>query len=43
MSSFAPREDVTALYRALTAAEQTRAEALLPVVSDSLRAEAQKV
>lgn len=43
MSSFATIVDVTALYRALTAAEQTRAEALLPVVSDSLRVEAQKV
>lgn len=43
MSSFATIEDVATLYRALTAAEQTRAEALLPVVSDSLRAEAQKV
>lgn len=43
MSSFATIADVTALYRALTAAEQTRAEALLPVVSDSLRVEAQKV
>lgn len=43
MSSYATISDVTALYRALTAAEQARAEALLPVVSDSLRNEARKV
>lgn len=43
MRSFATIEDVTALYRNLTAAEMARAEALLPVVSDSLRMEARKV
>lgn len=43
MSSFATIEDVTVLYRNLTAAEMVRAEALLPVVSDSLRMEARKV
>lgn len=43
MSSYATINDVTVLYRALTSAEQTRAEALLPVVSDSLRMEAKKV
>lgn len=43
MSSFATIGDVTALYRNLTAAEMARAEALLPVVSNSLRMEARKV
>lgn len=40
---FATVEDITRLKRALTAAEQTRAEYLLPVVSDTIRFEARKV
>ena len=43
MNTFATLDDVTKLWRALTAEEQDRAEALLQVVSDSLRYEAQKV
>ena len=43
MSTFATLADLTALWRPLTAAEQPRAEALLEVVSDSLRFEASKV
>lgn len=43
MSTFATLADITALWRPLTAAEQNRAEALLEVVSDSLRFEANKV
>ena len=43
MSTFATLADLTALWRPLTAAEQPRAEALLEVVSDSLRFEANKV
>lgn len=35
--------DITALWRPLSEAEKERAEALLPVVSDSLRQEAIKV
>lgn len=35
--SFATVEDINTLWRPLTAAEQTRAEALLPLVSDALR------
>lgn len=42
MSSYATIQDVTALFRQLTSAEAERAEALLPVVSDSLRMEARK-
>ncbi len=34
---FATVEDIQVLWRPLTAAEQTRAEALLPLVSDLLR------
>lgn len=37
---FATIEDITSLWRALSPEEKTRAEALLPVVSDSLRQEA---
>lgn len=37
---FATIEDVTTLWRTLTPEETTRAEALLPVVSDTLRQEA---
>lgn len=43
MSTFATLDDVKTLWRSLTAEEQTRAEALLAVVSDSLRYEATKV
>ena len=43
MSNFATLDDITKLWRPLTAEEQPRAEALLEVVSDSLRGEAQKV
>ena len=42
-SDFATVEDITHLKRALTAAEQTRASYLLPVVSDTIRFEARKV
>ena len=41
--SFATTADVAALWRPLSEAETERAEALLPVVSDSLRQEAMKV
>ena len=40
---FATVADITALWRPLSEAEKERAEALLPVVSDSLRQEAMKV
>ena len=40
---FATVADITALWRPLSEAERERAEALLPVVSDSLRQEAMKV
>lgn len=43
MSDFATIEDITILWRSLTASESERATALLPVVSDSLRCEAKKV
>jgi hypothetical protein len=43
MSTFATLADLTALWRPLTATEQSRAEALLTVVSDRLRYEAIKV
>lgn len=43
MSSFASIEDMETLWRALTPEERDRAEALLPLVSDCLRYEAQKV
>ena len=43
MSNFATIEDINALWRPLTTEEATRATALLPVVSDSLRMEASKV
>ena len=42
-SDFATLSDIQALKRTLTAAEQTRASSLLPVVSDIIRYEAQKV
>lgn len=43
MSNFATIEDIVVLWRSLTASENERAIALLPVVSDSLRYEAKKV
>ena len=43
MADFATITDVEALWRALTVAEKTRATALLPIVSDSLRVEAERV
>ena len=41
--SYATIDDVIELFRPLTPAEQERATALLPIVSNSLRAEADKV
>lgn len=41
--AFATIDDVIKLFRNLTVEESERAEALLPVVSDSLRIEARKV
>lgn len=38
---FATIEDVTAMWRNLTTEETERAEALLPIISDSLRIEAE--
>lgn len=43
MSSFATVDDVIRLWRALTPEEEERVEALLPVISDCLRAEAKRV
>ena len=43
MATFATIDDVTNLWRRMTSEEQTRAAALLEVVSASLRAEADKV
>ena len=43
MTEFATIDDITKLWRPMTAEEQTRASALLAVVSASLRAEADKV
>lgn len=43
MSTFATVDDMTALWRQMTAQEQSRAQALLIVVSDALRVEADKV
>lgn len=43
MSSFASVDDLTQLWRTMTNAEQTRATALLEIVSESLRVEAKKV
>lgn len=43
MSAFATIDDLTILWRPMTQEEQDRAEALLEVVSDSLRYEAEKV
>ena len=41
MADFATINDIIALWRPLTEAEETRAAALLPVVSDAIRAEAE--
>jgi hypothetical protein len=41
--AFATVEDIQTLWRPLTADEQTRAAALLPLISDALRNEATKV
>lgn len=41
--AFATVEDISTLWRPLTADEQTRAAALLPLISDALRSEATKV
>lgn len=43
MGSFATVEDMKILWREMTVEEQERAEALLEIVSDSLRVEAEKV
>lgn len=40
---FATIQDITDLFRALTPAEMKKAEALLPIVSDSIRQEALNV
>lgn len=41
--AFATVEDISTLWRPLTADEQTRAASLLPLISDALRNEATKV
>lgn len=43
MSNYATIDDITTLFRKLSLDEQEKAEALLPVVCDSLRYEAAKV
>lgn len=43
MSNLATIEDVTQLWRTMSPDEEARAEALLPIVSDALRIEADKV
>lgn len=43
MANFATIDDVISLWRSLTPEEISRAMALLPIVSDSLRVEAEKV
>lgn len=43
MSSYATIDDITVLFRKLSLDEQEKAEALLPIVCDSLRYEAEKV
>ena len=43
MADFATVQDIISLWRTLTPEETTRATALLPVVSDSLRVEASNV
>lgn len=43
MENYATIEDVTQLWRTMSQDEEARAEALLPIVSDALRIEADKV
>lgn len=43
MSNYATVSDIVTLKRPLSAVEQTRAEALIPLVCDAIRYEAQKV
>lgn len=43
MSNFASKDDLERLWRSLKPAEEERAEALLEIVSDSLRFEGEKV
>ena len=43
MADYATVADVTLLWRPMTTAEQNKVEALLPLVSDALRHEAEKV
>lgn len=43
MADFATVGDIAELWRTLTEIEETRAAALLPIVSDSLRVEAERV
>ena len=43
MSDYATTSDMATLWRAMTADETARAEALIPIVCDSLRLEAEKV
>lgn len=43
MADYATVQDIQTLWREMTAAEQVRAEALIPVVCSSLRQEAAKV
>ena len=43
MADFATIADISSLWRTLTSEEETRATALLEIVSDSLREEAKKV
>ncbi|MEN2465910.1 phage Gp19/Gp15/Gp42 family protein [Ornithinibacillus sp. JPR2-1] len=43
MTAFATVEDLTALWRPMSPEEEKRAESLLPVVSNRLRLEAEKV
>mgnify|MGYP002512916983 FL=1 len=42
-SSYATVEDVSTLWRQMSAEEQTRCEALLPIISETLRQEARNV
>lgn len=43
MSDFATLDDINNLFRTLNVSETEKAEALLPIVSDSIRQEAKKV
>ena len=43
MADYATIQDVNTLWRTLTTAETTRATALIPIICDSLRVEAEKV